>query len=167
MPGSSHKISLFADDILLTLTFPRIFLQNLLSLLHTFTSLSGLPVKPSKSKALSIKLFLPVLTDMRSVFQFHWLSSVPYLGICPTSSYAGLYQANFPPLFKRLSDMLSSWSHLPLSWFGRITAIRMSYLPKLLYFFFSLTCFCPLTYFTYTPTQAFTVHMGVYSSLHQ
>lgn len=31
--------------------------------------------------------------------------------------------------------MLNSWSALPLSWFGRIVTIRMTYLPKLLYYF--------------------------------
>lgn len=31
--------------------------------------------------------------------------------------------------------MLSSWSHFPLSWFGRIVAVRMTYIPKLLYLF--------------------------------
>lgn len=34
--GSVHKISLFADDILMTLISPRISLPNLLSLLETF-----------------------------------------------------------------------------------------------------------------------------------
>lgn len=49
--GSAHKISLVADDILLTLTTPRVSLPNLLSLLSTFASISGLHVNPNKSKA--------------------------------------------------------------------------------------------------------------------
>lgn len=113
--NSPHKIPLFADDILLTLTSPRISLPNLLSLLDTFGSLSGLHVNPSKSKALSVNISSPVLTDLKTAFPFQWYSSLSYLGIRHTSTYAGLYQANFPSLFKRLSDTLSSWSHLPLS----------------------------------------------------
>lgn len=62
-------------------------------------------------------------------------SLLPYLGVRLTPKYEGLYQANFTPLFRKPTDMLSSWSHLPLSRFGRIAAVSMSYLPKLLYFF--------------------------------
>lgn len=39
--GISHKLSLFADDILLTITKPRISLPNLLSLLDTFATFSA------------------------------------------------------------------------------------------------------------------------------
>lgn len=69
---------------------------------------------------------------------------MPYLWIWLTPTYAGLYQANFPPLFRKLSNMLSSWTHLPLSWFGRIVAVCMSYIPELLYFFRVLPVPVPL-----------------------
>lgn len=114
--GSSHKITLFAD-ILLTLTSPRISLPNLFSLLASFTSFSGLCVNPSKSKALSVNLPHSVLTNLTLSFPFQWLSSVPYLGIHLTPTYAGMFQANYQSLLKRLSDTLSSWSCLPvLAW---------------------------------------------------
>lgn len=54
--NSISKLSLFADDILMTMTFPKISLPNLLSLLVTFASLSGLRVNPTKSKVMQIKL---------------------------------------------------------------------------------------------------------------
>lgn len=98
--GSSNKISLFADDILLTLISPRISLLNLLSLLDTFASLSGLRANSSKFKALSANLSLPVLTNFKSALPFHWLS-LPYLGIHLASPFAGLYQANFPPFVQK------------------------------------------------------------------
>lgn len=126
--GTPHKISLFADDILITLTNPRITLPNLFSLLDSFASLSG------KSKAMSINLLPSDLITLKNSFTFQWLTSLPYLGIRLTPTYAGLYKANFLPILKKLTDM-SSWAHLPLSWFGRIVAIRMPYPSKLLYFF--------------------------------
>lgn len=133
--SASHKLSLFADDILLTITKPRITLPNLLSLLTTFASFSGLAVNPFKSKAMSINLALLDLEHLKSTFSFQWLTSLPYLGIKLTPSYSGLYQANFPLLFGKLAAMLNYWSALPLSWFGRIATIRMTYFPKLLYYF--------------------------------
>lgn len=76
----------------------------------------------------------PTLYDLKQAFPFQWLTSLPYLRIClsPIYIYEGLYQANFPLLLYKLTKLLPSWSHFPLSWFGRINAIRMTYLPKLL-----------------------------------
>lgn len=39
------------------------------------------------------------------------------------SSYNVLYQANYPVLFKQLSTLLTSWSHLPISWFGLMQSV--------------------------------------------
>lgn len=50
--GSSHKISLFADDKLLTLTSPRVSLPNLLSFLDNFAYFLGPCVNPAKLKAM-------------------------------------------------------------------------------------------------------------------
>lgn len=103
--GSSHKISLFTDDTLMTLTSPGVSLPNLLFLLDTLASLSGLHVNPTKSKAMSINISPSELTALKTAFPFHWLSS---LGIRLTPTYEGLYQVNFPPLFRKLTGMLSS-----------------------------------------------------------
>lgn len=92
-------------------------------------------VNPAKSKALPVNLPPSDLVALKRAFSFQWLSSLLYLGIKLTPTYAGLYQANNPPLFSKLSAMFSSWSHLSLSWFGRIVTVCMSYIPKLLYFF--------------------------------
>lgn len=79
--GSAHKISLFAEDILLTLTTPRILLPNLLPLLDAFASLSVLNVNPTKCKAMSVNLSPSEVASLKTTFPFQWLSSLPYLGI--------------------------------------------------------------------------------------
>lgn len=93
---------------------------------------------------MSINLAPLGLEHLRSAFSFQWLTSLPYLGIKLTPSYSGLYQANFPMLFGKLAAMLTFWSALPLSWFGRIATIRKTYLPKLLYYFRVLPVHVPL-----------------------
>lgn len=80
--GSAHKISLFIDNILLTLTHPRVSWPNQ-SLLDTFASLSGLHVNLTKSKAMLVNLSSSEL----AAFPFQWLSSLPYLGIRLTPRY--------------------------------------------------------------------------------
>lgn len=133
--STTHKISLFADDILLSITKPRIALPNLLSLLNTFAMFSGLSVNLAKSKAMSINLPPSQLASLQMAFSFQWLTSLPYLRIRLTPSYTGLYHADSPQMFGKLAAMLPSWSHLPLSWFGRIETVSMTYFPKLLYIF--------------------------------
>lgn len=66
--GSSHKISLFADDILLTLTSPRISLPNLFSLLKAFASLSVC----TRHEALSVNLSPLELASLKANFLFQW-----------------------------------------------------------------------------------------------
>lgn len=130
----------------MALTTPRISLPNLLSLLDTFASFSGLYVNPTKSKAISINLPLLALATLKNAFPFQWLPSLPYLGFRLTLRYAGLYQANFSPLFRKLSDMLSYWTHLPLSWFGRIVVVCRTFQNWFIFFYFcqskSLYMFC-------------------------
>lgn len=105
----------------MTLLGPKL---NTMDSCHLSLILGGVPVKVAHSRHFSLSwLWNP-----------SWKQSVP-IQISEVSIYAGLYQANFPPLLKKLCDMLSSWFHLPLSWLGRITAVRMSYLPKRLHFF--------------------------------
>lgn len=62
-----------------------------------------------------------------------WVSHcLPYLGVQLTTSVADLFAANFPPLLKQVTELITQWSSLPLSWMGRINVIKMSILPKFL-----------------------------------
>lgn len=55
-----------------------------------------------------------------------------------TPNYASLFSNSFPKLFFELRRMLNKWNTLPLSLFGRISAIKMTILLKLLYLFETL-----------------------------
>lgn len=56
----------------MTLTSPRVSLPNVLSLLDTFASLSGLKINHTKSKAMSVNLSSPELEALKTAFPFHW-----------------------------------------------------------------------------------------------
>lgn len=64
--------------------------------------------------------------------------ALTYLGINLSPSYPSLYEVNYPSCFRHLERLLSIWAMCDLSWLGRIHAIKMTLLPKLLYLFQSL-----------------------------
>lgn len=136
MGGFQHKLCLFADDILLFLSSPQVSGPNLIPILNKFANISGLYINPKKCLALNISLSNIELTSAKISLPFTWSNrSIPYLGIHLTASLADLFSVNYPPILKQLSNLMKSWSHLPLSWFGRINAVKMTILPKLLYLF--------------------------------
>lgn len=139
------KLSLFADDVLLTLSNPHTSLPNLLALLHKFGALSGYKVNQSKTEALPIRIASPLLSSLKSNYSFHWRdSSLRYLGVFITPSFASLYGANFPRLYAEIRKLLEKWNKLPISLLGRISAVKMTVLPKLLYLFETLPIPIPM-----------------------
>lgn len=54
--GIPSKISLFVDDILLTLPFPHVTLSTLMHTLQNFAAYSGLHVNPFKPCAMNVSL---------------------------------------------------------------------------------------------------------------
>lgn len=76
------------------------------------------------------------LTSAKQGLPFNWNEkSIPYLGINLTASLSDFFSLNYPPTLKNISNLMKSWSHIPLSWFGRINAIKMTILSKMLYLF--------------------------------
>lgn len=72
-------------------------------------------------------------------FPFSWSSSsLPYLGVHLTSKILLLHHHNYPPMLKRLSEDLSQWPLYKMSWLGRVNAVKMTLLPRILYLFCSL-----------------------------
>lgn len=134
--GYQHKICLFADDILLFLFSPQVSGPNLIPILNEFSVFSGLSINPKKCLALNISLSNLELTSAKQGHPFTWNEkSIPYLGINLSAPLLDLFSLNYPSILKCISNLLKSWSHLPLSWFGRINAIKMTILAKILYLF--------------------------------
>lgn len=133
LAGVTHKLAMFADDMLLYVSSLLISLPNLLSLINRFAAFSGLCINPVKSKALNVTLPTSEYESIRTQFPFQWPAALPYLGIFLTSSYDSLYAANYPPLIASLRRMLGLWDLPNISWLGRIHAVKMTFFLKLLY----------------------------------
>lgn len=153
--GRQHKLCLFADDILLFLSSPQVSRPNLLPILDKFAALSGLIINHEKSLVLNISLTNMEMDPAKLALPFTWAEkSIPYLGINLSASISDLLSANYPQTLRRATNLLKQWTRLPLSWLGRISAIKMTLLPKLLYLFRVLPIPIPAHYLRLIQNQA-------------
>lgn len=73
---------------------------------------------------------------LRQNYSFNWsTTSISYLGNKLTSDPLNLFHSNYLPMLTQLSSLLNSWQPLCVSWLGRVAAVKMSLLPKLLYLY--------------------------------
>lgn len=87
-----------------------------------FERLSNFKVNLTKSDLLNISL---PKEEATSAFPFHWQDvAMKYLGVKIPTDLSLIYDLNFLPLLLRTQSELLLWSKLPLSWFGRINAIK-------------------------------------------
>lgn len=124
--GEQHKLSLYADDVLLYLAEPATTIPHLKDLISTYGYFSGYKVNVEKTMSISQTV------KLQSGFKLP-KDGIKYLGIQIPSSLENLYDANYKSMIQNISKDLDRWSTLPLSLLGRIESVRMNVLPKLLY----------------------------------
>lgn len=132
--SKTHKISLYADDVLLFLTNPDLSIPAVWDLISCFSKISGYKINFSKSEALPLGKHRDDPSPLSCPFKWS-PQGFAYLGIVITPWLHQLYKTNFIPLLKQIHDNLERWNSLPLSMFGRISLLKMNILPKLLYVF--------------------------------
>lgn len=136
--GQEHKCALYADDLLLFVTSPLTLASMIYKILGNFSVVSGLEVNMS-SIALNITVPPDLLTQISNNFDFTWATSeMPYLGNKIIPDIESLFKANFPPILQRCRGDLGRWARCDLSWLGRVYAVKMTLLPRVLYLFRSL-----------------------------
>uniref|UniRef100_A0A3B3RIR3 Reverse transcriptase domain-containing protein n=1 Tax=Paramormyrops kingsleyae TaxID=1676925 RepID=A0A3B3RIR3_9TELE len=144
--GSEHRVSLYADDLLLYVSNPIGSLSNLLHVLNTFGSFSGYKLNINKSICFPVNGLAKQISA--ELLPFH-LSSTEfrYLGVSISYSFELLYQLNFVKLLTQVKSDLQRWDKLPLTLFGRIQSIKMNILPRFLFLFQTLPVFLPKSFF--------------------
>lgn len=126
-----NKIYLHADDILLFISRPQTSIPSILSLINLFESFAGYRVNWDKSELMPIQAI-----DHETLNQFPFSitrEKFKYLGIIITRNYNSSFKANFDPLMDTLRNNIQFWRMLPISLLGRTNAIKMIFLPQLLY----------------------------------
>lgn len=135
--GMEHKLSLYADDVLVTLSNPKSSLPKLMTCLEEYGSYSGYKVNINKTQTLSFN-YLPQ-ENVRRKFNFKWNADViKYLGVNIPKKLTDIYNVNYNPITREIKTDLDRWVPLTLSMYDRIETIKMNILPRLLFFFQSL-----------------------------
>lgn len=102
-----------------------------------------------------------------------WLQQLPfriateqfrYLGVYITRKYSLLFETNFPPLITKLQFNIQFWKTLPISLLGRVNAIKMIFLPQLLYLVQTVSIYLPKSFFKKLETSIVTNFIWDYKS---
>lgn len=101
-------ITLFADNIILTLAVPNVPKESLpavYKLLNLFNSDSYYKVNESKSNILGIFVPVKMKSSLQSQFLYPWTrDNLSYLGITLTSPTFNLYKQNYLPLLTSMQQ---------------------------------------------------------------
>lgn len=134
MGDREHKILLYADDVVLFLTQPLTSLSPLMEELESFSWASGFKVNIHKTQAHSSTLPKTEQQVLTAQFPFAWPSDgVPYLGMQIFPTLDKIAQVNYSTLLTEVRGELSNWRRHTMSWLGRLAAIKMTILPRILY----------------------------------
>jgi len=141
-----HRVSLYADDLLLYIADPVCCANRITQILDNFFAFSGYKINVLKT------VCFPINSTAKQLIQgqipFHLVpKTFSYLGINITHSIETLHKNNFDKLLNKFKADLQKWSTLPLSLDGRVQTMKMNVLPRFLFLFQCLPLFLTKSFF--------------------
>uniref|UniRef100_A0A8C5WJQ4 Reverse transcriptase domain-containing protein n=1 Tax=Leptobrachium leishanense TaxID=445787 RepID=A0A8C5WJQ4_9ANUR len=133
---STHKVSAYADDLLFLITDPDSTLPAITIELEAYGEVSGFKINRDKSEFLNISLEQADLGAVYRNYPFrHCVHKMKYLGVWLAPSAKQMLEFNFTTILTTFRADMADWNSRMISWMGRIAAIKMNLLPRLLYLF--------------------------------
>lgn len=145
--GVEHRVSLYADDLLLYVSDPLSSIPHIISTLTSFGSFSGYKLNLQKSECFPINDLARKISQALQPLHLA-TTGFKYLGINITQSFDSLYERNFTALTTKVKAELQRWNNLPLSLAGRVQSVKMNILPRYLYLFQCLPISLPKSFFS-------------------
>lgn len=147
--NTDHKIGLFVDDVVLTLTSPASSLDRTQNLLYHFGRVSYYKLIVNKSSILPIHILTPNLKKLKLKFPFQWATkSLQYLGINLSYPSNSVFEHNYPTFLNTIKNDLAHILSHELTWLGKIAALKMTLLTKMIYYFQTIPICLPKSFFT-------------------
>lgn len=136
--GLTHKLSLYADDLILYLSDPSVSIPKAPEIISNFGKISGFKINLNKS------LLFPISDQDRQMsFDRYSLTETrdtfTYLGVSVTQKYCDLLKQNFKSSLEKAKQDLVHWSALPISLAGRVNSVKMTVMPRFLFLFLFLS----------------------------
>lgn len=126
-----EKVSMYADDTLLYLSDPQNSLRAALAVITDFGQKSGLTINWSKSQIMPLDVSVP--TEGAVSTPLLWSASFTYLGVQISRLVSDFEALNLTPLISFLQLKIKNWNKLYLSTAARISLVKMTLMPKILY----------------------------------
>uniref|UniRef100_A0A670HV34 Reverse transcriptase domain-containing protein n=1 Tax=Podarcis muralis TaxID=64176 RepID=A0A670HV34_PODMU len=129
------KLKAYADDLMLSLENPQRSMGVVLEKIEEFGKLSGFKLNKVKTKMLTKNIRKEGNEKLERTYGIKVVKKVRYLGIWLTTKNINLIQDNYSATWKEIKRDLETWNRLKLSWRGRMAAIKMNLLPRMLFLF--------------------------------
>uniref|UniRef100_A0A1A8LYQ6 Reverse transcriptase domain-containing protein n=2 Tax=Nothobranchius pienaari TaxID=704102 RepID=A0A1A8LYQ6_9TELE len=142
----NHRLSLYADDLLLFLSNPDISIPVALGIIKDFGGVSGYKINLDKSVLFPINKQARKLSFRAYPLAIH-KDKFTYLGVNVTSKYKDLLDKNFKVTLDEAKLDMERWASLPLSLAGKINSVKMNIMPRFLYLFQTIPIFIPKSFF--------------------
>uniref|UniRef100_A0A670J9A9 Reverse transcriptase domain-containing protein n=1 Tax=Podarcis muralis TaxID=64176 RepID=A0A670J9A9_PODMU len=133
--SNEYKVKAYADDVVLTVEDPRESIKEILDEMEKFGSLAGFKLNKRKTKMIVKNMDQDKIEYLQQQTEIEVAKKVKYLGIWLSNKNIDLYQNNYTPVWKGLKKDMEGWARLKLSFWGRISMVKMMVLPKLLFLF--------------------------------
>ncbi|KAM8977040.1 integrin alpha-E [Pelodytes ibericus] len=129
-----HSITLYADDVLLSLSVPLMSIPALMKEIQQYGHYSNYKINISKTQIIPLYLNEIQLNILDSMgYNENSPERIDYLGITFCPKLDQIIDINYTKLKKQLKTMLSRWKGIEPSWMGRIAILKSYVVPKLLY----------------------------------